>query len=190
MIGSDDGLYLFNTENKTARRIDIPQFKHSLSDKNIYSISQDKEGGLWIGTYFGGINYLNTSLLSIETYYPDALDGLSGKAVSQFCEDKSGNLWIATEDGGLNYFDVKTKEITQPVKTSYHNTHALLLDGDDLWIGTFSRGIDVYNTKTKKLVNYRYSAKNTNTIDDDCIFSLYKTKSGDIYAGTPVGLNK
>src|SRR5690606_13076148 len=54
----------------------------------------------------------------------------------------------------------------------------------------FSRGIDVYNTKTKKLVNYRYSAKNTNTIDDDCIFSLYKTKSGDIYAGTPAGLNK
>ena len=190
MIGSDDGLYLFNTENKTAKRVDIPQFKHSLSDQNVYCLSKDEEGGLWIGTYFGGINYLNTSLLSIETYYPDILNGLSGKAISQFCEDKSGNLWIATEDGGLNYFDVTSKKISQPVKTTYHNTHALLLDGDDLWIGTFSRGIDIYNTQTKKMVNYRHSTKDVNTIDDDCIFSLYKTKSGDIYAGTPVGLNK
>src|SRR5690606_9164109 len=104
--------------------------------------------------------------------------------------DKSGNLWIATEDGGLNYFNVKSKLITQPVKTTYHNTHALLLDGDDLWIGTFSRGIDIYNTKTKKLTNYRYNASNLSSINDDCIFSIYRTKAGDIYVGTPVGLNK
>lgn len=191
LIGSDDGLYLFNTESKTAKRVDIPQYKYSLSDQNVYSIAKDKEGGIWIGTYFGGVNYLNTSLLSIETYYPDVLHGfLSGKAVSQFCEDKLGNLWIATEDGGLNYFDVKSKLITQPVKTTYHNTHALLLDGDDLWIGTFSRGIDIYNTKTKKLTNYRYNASDLSSINDDCIFSIYRTKSGDIYIGTPVGLNK
>jgi len=191
LIGSDDGLYIFNLENGTSRRIDIPQFKYSLSDQNVYSIAQDKEGGVWIGTYFGGVNYLNTALLSIETYYPDVLHGfLSGKAVSQFYEDPSGNMWIATEDGGLNYFDVKTKLITQPIKTSYHNTHALLLDGNDLWVGTFSRGLDVYNTKTKRLINYRYKSNDVNTINDDCVFSLYKTKSGDIYVGTPVGLNK
>ncbi|RRN76362.1 hybrid sensor histidine kinase/response regulator, partial [Pseudoxanthomonas sp. SGD-10] len=191
LIGSDDGLYLFNLDSRASKRIDIPQSKYSLSDQNVYSIAEDKEGGIWIGTYFGGVNYLNTALLSIETYYPDVLRGfLSGKAVSQFCEDPSGNMWIATEDGGLNYFDVKSKIITQPVKTSYHNTHALLLDGENLWIGTFSRGIDVYNTKTKATINYRYKSDDVNTINDDCIFSLYKTKSGEIYAGTPVGLNK
>jgi signal transduction histidine kinase/ligand-binding sensor domain-containing protein/DNA-binding response OmpR family regulator len=191
LIGSDDGLYLFNIESKIAKRVDIPQYKYSLSDQNVYSIARDKEGGIWIGTYFGGVNYLNTSLLSIETYYPDVLHGfLSGKAVSQFCEDKLGNLWIATEDGGINYFNVKSKLITQPIKTTYHNTHALLLDGDDLWIGTFSRGLDIYNTKTKRLTNYRFNAGNLNTINDDCIFSIYRTKSGDIYVGTPIGLNK
>src|SRR5690606_32500559 len=60
----------------------------------------------------------------------------------------------------------------------------------NLWIGTFSRGIDVYNTRTKKLLNYRYDARNIHTINDDCIFSIYRTTSGDIYVGTPVGLNK
>lgn len=190
LVGSDDGLYLFNTQHRSAKRIDVQQFQHSLSDQNIYSISKDKEGGIWIGTYFGGINYLNTALLTIETFYPDVTHGLSGKAVSQFLEDPAGNLWVATEDGGLNHFDTRSKKITQPIQTSYHNTHALLLDAENLWIGTFSRGIDIYNTRTKKLVNHRYDARDRSTINDDCIFSLYKTKAGEIYIGTPVGLNR
>jgi signal transduction histidine kinase/ligand-binding sensor domain-containing protein/DNA-binding response OmpR family regulator len=191
LIGSDDGLYLFDVGSKAIRRLDTPQLKYSLSDQNIYSIARDKEGGIWIGTYFGGVNYLNTSLLNIETYYPDVLHGLlSGKAVSQFYEDTTGNMWIATEDGGLNYFDTRTKVFTQPVKTTYHNTHALMMDGDNLWIGTFSRGIDVYNIRSRSLINYRSNIRDEHTLNDDCVFSLYKTKGGDIYAGTPVGLNK
>lgn len=190
-IGSDDGLYLFDLDTKKAKRIDMPQLQHSLSDQNVYSIYKDKENGIWIGTYFGGVNYLNPSQLNIETYYPDRRPGtLSGKAISQFCEDRFGNLWIATEDGGINYFNSVTKNISQPITTSYHNTHALLLDGDNLWIGTFSRGIDVYNTKTRSLTNYNSISGNKNTLNDNCVFSLYKTSNGDIYAGTPVGLNK
>ena len=191
LIGSDDGLYLFDMESKESKRVDIPQSHYSMSDQNVYSIARDREGGIWIGTYFGGINYLDVFLLPVETYYADVKHGmLSGKAVSQFCEDANGNMWIATEDGGVNHFDVRTKQITQPIQTSYHNTHALLLDDDNLWIGTFSRGIDVYNTRTGKLVNYRSNVRDEFTLNDDCVFSLYRTKNGDIYAGTPVGLNK
>jgi len=191
LIGSDDGLYLFDQIKREAKRIDIPQMRYSLSDQNIYSMAKDREGGIWLGTYFGGINYLNVSSLVIETYYSEMMRGmLSGKAVSQFCEDKKGNMWIATEDGGVNYLDVTTRQITQPIKTTYHNTHALLLDGDDLWIGTFSRGIDIYNTRTNQLTNFRSNINDERTLNDDCIFSLYKTRNGDIYAGTPIGLNK
>jgi len=191
LVGADDGLYLFNTTTKSATRVDEPYNKNSLSDQNVYSILRDHEGGIWVGTYFGGLNYLNTSVLSIEKYLSSDREGfLSGKAISQFCEDKKGNLWIATEDGGLNYFDVTTKKFSQPVKTSYHNIHPLLLVDDELFIGTFSRGLDVYNTKTKQIRNYRNIPGKSNSINDDCIFSLYRTRAGDIYIGTTRGLNK
>lgn len=191
LVGADDGLYLFNNITKKATRMDIPYDKYSLGDQNVYSLFRDREGGIWAGTYFGGLNYLNKSALSIDNYLPNNKAGsLSGKAVSQFCEDEKGNLWVATEDGGLNYFDKKTGKFSQPVKTSYHNIHPLMLVGNELWIGTFSRGLDVYNTKTRRLRNYRNRFDDINTIDDDCIFSLYKTKSGDIYVGTTKGLNK
>ena len=191
LVGSDDGLFLFHTGTGTSERLDIPYYKHGLSDQNVYSITRDRENAIWIGTYFGGINYLNTALLSVETFFPDILPGfLSGKAVSQFCEDPQGNLWIATEDGGVNYYDKKKKQISQPIKASYHNTHALLLDGNDLWIGTFSRGLDRYDLRSGRRENFRHDAGDPETINDDCIFSLYKTKNGDLLIGTPAGLSR
>ncbi|WP_407425836.1 two-component regulator propeller domain-containing protein [Arcticibacter sp.] len=191
LIGADDGLYLFSITTGTYGRVDIPGFRYSLSDQNIYSIAKDAEGGIWVGTYFGGVNYLSSSQSAIETFHPGPEHGLlSGKAVSQFCEDAKGNMWIATEDGGINYLDIKTRAITQPVKTTYHNTHALLLDGEELWIGTFSRGIDIYNIRTKKLTNLQFDPNNQNTLNHDCIFSIYKTRGGDILIGTYSGLNK
>lgn len=191
LVGADDGLYLFNTVTKKTDRIDVPYDKYSLGDQNVYSLYRDREEGIWIGTYFGGLNYLNKGALNIKSYLPNNKEGsLSGKAVSQFCEDDFGNLWIATEDGGLNYYDIRSEKISQPVRTSYHNIHPLIMIGDELWIGTFSRGLDVYNIKTKELRNYHSSSEDINTLDDDCIFSLFKTTSGDIYVGTTKGLNK
>ncbi|NDV70153.1 hybrid sensor histidine kinase/response regulator [Dysgonomonas sp. 25] len=191
LIGSDDGLYSFNIETEVLTRLDKSNSAHTLTDKNVYSMKQDKEGNMWIGTYFGGVNYLNMSTIPIESYYAETTQNtLSGRAISQMIEDDRNNIWIATEDGGLNYFDTRKRTFTQPIQTSYSNIHALLLDDDELWIGTFSRGIDIYNLKTKRLRNYRNTSHIATSLNDDCIFSIYKSFSGDIYAGTPFGLNK
>lgn len=191
LVGSDDGLYLFNIRDKFCKRIDVQNQNQSLSDQNVYSIIKDREDGIWIGTYFGGLNYLNPSILSMECYYPgNTHRELAGKAISEFIEDEKGNLWIATEDGGIHYFEVKSKKFSRPIVTSYHNIHALLLNGDELWIGTFSRGIDIFNLRTKTTVNLRHNPHDRNSLKDDCVFSLYKTKFGNIYVGTPAGLSK
>ena len=197
LIGSDDGLYLMEKSTGAVHRVDDPMNPSSLSDQNVYSIYNDREGGIWIGTYFGGVNYLSAKRNAIEHFYPGYSESyLSGKAVSQFCEDEKGNLWIATEDGGLNYFDVQKRQFRKiiPQKTgnglSYHNLHSLVLDKDNLWIGTFSSGIDVMNLKTNSFINYRFDGNNENSIDDNCVFALYKKKNSDIYVGTPFGLSR
>ncbi|MCE1156260.1 MAG: hybrid sensor histidine kinase/response regulator, partial [Bacteroidales bacterium] len=195
MVGADDGLYLLNKKTGLSSRMDDPKDFNSLGDQNVYSIYRDHEEGIWIGTYFGGVNYMSPNGNIIEHHYQNFSEHtLSGKAISQFCEDKSGNLWIATEDAGLNYFDTKTKKfkVYLPQKgrnsLSYHNLHTLALDGDRLWIGTFSRGIDVLDLKTGLFRNYFHSKTDTTTINDECVFALYKDSKGDIYVGTPFGL--
>lgn len=113
MVGADDGLYLLNKKTGQSARMDNPKDPNSLSDQNVYSIFRDHENGVWIGTYFGGVNYMSSNANIIEHYYPNAAEhALAGKAISQFCEDEKGNLWIATEDAGLNYFDTQTGRFT------------------------------------------------------------------------------
>lgn len=195
LVGADDGLYLLNKKTGESSRIDNTKDFNSLSDQNIYSIYKDHEGGIWIGTYFGGINYMSPNANIIEHYYPNFSDhSLSGKAVRQFCEDKSGNLWIATEDAGLNYFNTKTKHFKVYLPSerhnslSYHNIHSLVLDDYQLWIGTFSRGIDILNLKNNTFRNYSFNKDDSLSVNDNCIFAMYKDSKGDIYIGTPYGL--
>ncbi len=197
LIGSDDGLYLFNKKTAQYVRIDDPEDPNSLSDQNVYAIYKDREDGIWIGTYFGGINYLSQNSQVIEYYYPQpAKNSLSGKAVSQFCEDEKGNLWIATEDGGLNYFNTKTKQFktylpnTNKSEISYHNIHALVIFNNKLWIGTFSRGLDVMDLKTGEFTNYQFKQNDPNSLNDNCVFSIYKSKDDVLYVGTTGGLNR
>ena len=105
-LGSDDGLYTFNTTTGECLPTDDGQNKES-----IYACYQDREGGIWIGTYFSGVSYLSPKHKDIEWYYPNGTENsLSGNVISQFCEDPNGNIWIATEDGGLNLFDPRTKK--------------------------------------------------------------------------------
>lgn len=53
---------------------------YSLSDNAVYSLCKDREGGIWIGSYFGGVNYYPRFYTYFEKYYPKGTDnGLHGK---------------------------------------------------------------------------------------------------------------
>ena len=191
-IGTESGLYVYYTETD-----DLRHYTHnaadsySLSDNAIYSIYKDRSGGVWVGTYFGGLNYLPSSYPFKKSYHVPGSDGITGNAVREFQEDPEGNLWIGTEDAGLFYFDVSENEILDydfKDKLSYHNVHALLLDGDFLWIGYFSKGMDRVDLRTGT-VHHFSSRADGGTISADNVFSLYKDRSGNIWIGTTDGLD-
>ena len=188
-IGSDDGLYTFNTTTGECLPTDDEQ-----SHQSIYAFYQDREGGIWIGTYFSGVSYLSPKHKDIEWYYPNGTEhSLSGNVISQFCEDPNGNIWIATEDGGLNVFDPHTRKFRNDLlgknsrNIGYHNIHSLLYDEGKLWIGTFSRGVYIMDIATGKIRNYRNNRDNPRSIPNDHIYSIYKTRNGNIYLGTLSG---
>lgn len=184
-IGSDDGLYTFNTDTKKCNPINDEQKR-----KSIYACYQDREGGIWIGSYFNGVSYLSPKHADIEWYHSNGTpQSISGNVISQFCEAPDGNIWIATEDGGLNLFNPKTgifKSHFTP-KFGYRNIHALLYEQDNLWIGSFSKGLYIYNTRNGKVRNYRYEKGNPHSIPNDHIYSIFQTKEGSIYLGTLSG---
>ncbi len=166
---------------------------YSISDNAVYTFCKDKEGGIWAGTYFGGLNYYPKQYTSFKKFFPEyGINSISGNAVREICRDRQGNMWIGTEDAGLNKMDVNTGLFTHfhsddPKHTvSHSNIHGLLIDGDKLWIGTFHHGLDVLDVKTGKVVRH-YSAA-THALKSDFVYCLFRTRSGRIIAGTDRGL--
>lgn len=196
LLGTDEGVYVFNRTTKKVRSLDKGKIP-GLSDPAVHSITVDRMGGIWMGTMIGGINYQPFLRKKIETYTPYTNKmGFSGKIVTDFQEDPQGNLWIATEDGGLNYFNPSQETVKvflpHPGRNSlsYHNIRSLLLDGDELWIGTFSKGVDRLNLKTGQFTNYQNIAGDPTSLSDNSAYVIFKHSKGDVFIGTVWGLNK
>ncbi len=191
-IATESGLYIHNLQtNQTQHQEHDYYDPYSISDNAIHSIYKDREEGMWIGSYFGGIDYYPKAYTRFEKYYPlPESNSLSGTVVREFCEDTEGNLWIGTENGGLNKFDTQTKKVT-PYRNPrlYHNVHALCLDENQLWIGTYTKGLHLLDLKSGKLKQYE-AGQQDNTLNENSIYSMCKTSLGDLYIGTPNGLNK
>ena len=190
-IGAETGVYIYNLRlDKYVHLRSSTYDPYSLSDNAVYSLCKDREGGIWIGSYFGGVNYYPRSYTNFEKYYPKRADnGLHGKRVREFCRDNQGILWIGTEDGGLNRFNPKTKTFSFFAPSSaFTNVHGLCLDGDNLWVGTFSKGVKVVNTLTGAIVKTYQKTDSPRSLIDNSVFAIYRTAMGDIYLGTIFGL--
>jgi ligand-binding sensor domain-containing protein/signal transduction histidine kinase len=194
-IATESGIYTVNL--KTGN----PQLLHkqynnpySLSDNAVYTFCKDREGGIWAGTYFGGVNYYARQYTYFEKFFPKyGENSLPGNAVREICPDNRGNLWIGTEDGGLSQYNVKSGHFTnyqplgRPADISTSNIHGLLTTGNHLLIGTFEHGLDVMDIGTGSVIN-RHTVFTDTTLKSNFFYTLYKTGNGDILAGTSRGL--
>lgn len=196
LVGSDDGLHYFNTKTKEFTMMTATEFNDKgLSDRFIYPIYKDREGGLWIGTYYGGINYSPPSKGDFKGYSHSKFNNsVNGNIISCFCEDGKGNIWIGSDDGGLNHFDVTTEQFTHymPIagrnSLSYHNVHSLCLDDDRLWIGTYSRGLNVMDLKSGRFKLYSANPNDLNSLDNSSVYAIFKDSEQTIWIGTMLGI--
>ncbi|WP_195669543.1 hybrid sensor histidine kinase/response regulator transcription factor [Bacteroides intestinalis] len=177
-IGTESGIYVLKDD--VVQHITHEAYNDlSISDNAIYALCKDREGGVWIGSYFGGVDYIPKQYSCFENFYPIAYkNSISGYRVREFVSDWKGNLWIATEDNGLNYYDTHTglfthiSDKTKPVNISFTNIQCLNLVDDKLWIGTFTKGVDVLDLKTNHCKHYEKDGRPNSILNND-IFAIY-----------------
>ena len=190
-IGCDDGVICLNPKTREWKRLfdDLQMQYNKQSDRFVYAITSDTEGGLWIGTFYGGVHYISPVGKRFEAFSIDT--GLRGNVISRFCEDKYGRIWIASDDGGLMCYDLKTqlfKDYPHQDLLSHQNTHALSFSGDELWIGTYTNGIQVLNIETGTLRQYTQT-QDPHSLDNSSCYALYTDIRGWTWVGTMDGLN-
>ncbi|MBO9633567.1 MAG: response regulator [Chitinophagaceae bacterium] len=195
-LGTETGIYIFDL-NKGITGVVQKEYgnPYSITDNVIYSFCQDKEGGTWVGTFFGGINYYSQQTNRFQKYFPhNGPDRLGGNLVHEICQDDQQHIWIGTEDAGLHKLDTRTGHIKQFMpgngkgSISYQNIHGLVACGNELWIGTYEHGLDVMDLRTEKVIRHYNAGNGPNDLHSNFIVTLYKTRKNEIMVGTWTGL--
>jgi len=193
-IASESGVYIYDLQTKKVRNLrKNPSDPYAVSDNAAYCITIDKENGIWIGTYFGGVNYHQKQYDQFKKYFPrKSENAIVGSAVREIHKDEKGNLWIGTEDAGINKFNLQTKKFVnfQPDGTksglSFYNIHGVLPRGNKIWIGTFEHGLDVMDADSGRIIkHYNHT---TSSFKSDFIVSFYETPQKKLYVITSVGI--
>ena len=95
-FGTNDGLNKYDGYLFTVFRPSKSD-SSSISSNLVFSISEDQDSRLWIGTTGGGVNIfdLKTETFSHLKHYPDNPNSLSSNHIRCIESDRQGRVWIA-----------------------------------------------------------------------------------------------
>ena len=176
-IGCDDGLINLDPQTGEWKKFD---------DRFVYAITNDTEGGMWIGTFYGGVKYISPVGKRFDGF--SMANGLSGNVISRFCEDRQGRIWVGSDDGGLMCYDGHFVSYPHQDWLSKRNVHALCTDNhNNLWIGTYTDGVIVMNLETGSMRQYMQTS-DANSLDNSSSYAIYQDTHGNIWVATMEGL--
>ncbi|MDU1892533.1 MAG: two-component regulator propeller domain-containing protein [Dysgonomonas sp.] len=186
-VATEAGIFVIDQKQNITHHItEDTSNPYALSDVLTENIYQDKEGGIWIGCKFGGINYLPNRINKFEKYFPTRENTtISSKHIREIREDKKGNIWIGTEDAGVMLFDPIKKKFKTQNNLSYKKSLAIYPRKEEVWIGYFKNGLDKVNTNNN--VTIHYSAEDLG-LDEESVCAICEDRYGKIWVGNTWGV--
>jgi signal transduction histidine kinase/ligand-binding sensor domain-containing protein/DNA-binding response OmpR family regulator len=170
-IATQQGLYVLDPATEQhARHLHSGANQFGLPNNSVWHIYEDRRQNIWLGTYSGGLCYMNPNEREwLENFAPDE-SPLNSKVVSGFAESDDA-LWIATEGGGANRMDKRSGEFTYLTAAangeglSHNNVKSLVADGERrLWIAMFRGGLDCYDMRSGKFRHFKHNPRDTNSL--------------------------
>ena len=155
-VGTDSGL----DELRSAAR----GFAHVLRGRQISRVLEDQAGALWVGSYDGGLERLDSSGRVLESFRHDAQrsGSLASDDVRAVLEDQAGRLWVGTADG-LDLLERSSRQFThyrhdRSEVASLRDSFIMSLYQDEtglVWIGTRNGGVSRWNPHSWELGAHR-----------------------------------
>jgi len=143
-VGTTRGeIFKWDTIEKEARLYTNPQQKIYKSWYMINEIYMDREGGIWIGTQWHGVDYLNTQNNNWIHYRHNPEDPMSFPSPTAYSiiEDRDGKIWVGTEAGPC-YLDPNGQSwhlLATEIQLPDNSAYGLLMDESNrIWMSTKS----------------------------------------------------
>lgn len=185
LVGTFDGIFALDPESgqivKVAGYDDI---NHSLSHYSIYAFCVDHDHTLWVGTFAGGINYLNKFTNRFVLHRPEDELNIRTGIYGAITYESPSNLWIATEGYGLLNYNYQTNTshyyLIDPSAHFAFNTNiikSVFYEDGYVWCGTTKGEIYKFNIRTKTFSLYhKYPVEYS-------IYSIIRDRKGNLWVG-------
>ena len=191
-VATNDGLCRLTQDERgfTAMR-HRPGVADSPSSNIIYSLLEDPEGGLWIGTYTTGLDHWDRRTGKFEHYAfdPGNPGSLSDNLVNSLAYDAKGRLWVGTNNG-LNrfedgsfvryHYDAKRRD-----GISSNAIQRMLVDSKGiLWISTRGGGLMRYHPETDSFSHLT----RRDGLPNNIAYSILEDRTSDLWIVTQTGV--
>jgi signal transduction histidine kinase/ligand-binding sensor domain-containing protein len=174
-----------------------PENPNSISFYYIYSIYEDSDNVLWVGTAVGLEILDKKTNRFIPCIYSSNINE-QWYRINDILEDRFGYLWIGTNRG--LYYQKKEgllDTLFQKVPDFCTNNIEIRKITEDpsgaLWFGSTGEGLFLLtpeNRKTMTFKKYSHNPADLSSISDDIVQSVYVDYYGVLWLGTSSGLNR
>lgn len=151
--------------------------KNGLPSNDIYAITKDRKGNLWVGTNKGLSRFRDGKFTNFTTQH-----GLPDDYITLLLEDKQGRLWVGTQ-GGLAIYRDDSFYVPQVVTGLYGEIIRAIYEGEDgcLWI---SASQNLLRVKEGKLTTYTLESG----LPDKFIYQVLEDSKGNLWGNSNRGI--
>lgn len=155
------------------------------SNNRVYSIVEDRQRQLWVGTA-EGLERVDATRQNHTVYRHDPGNPktISANDIGTVFEDSTGILWIGTSSGGLNRFEPTSDSFirfTRDEGLPSNDVFGIVEDDQrNLWLAT-DRGLARFNIASESFRTYNVTDGVPNNPFDNK--TLFRNQKGEIYFG-------
>ena len=162
----------------------------------IISVTEDRDGLLWLGLAGNGIKSFNKKSGDFERYYYDPADtsGISDYVAIKVFADSKDNIWIGHSSMATDRFNKRTRRFTHYKHDPYDSTsissNIVTSFYEDpkgnIWMGTSAGGLCYFDYHQEKFTTYTTK----HGLPDNSVYSILIDNKNYLWLGTRNGLSR
>ena len=186
-----DGLNAYNYEEQTFTAYQHnPEDPHSLITNDVTDIcpSTQDEDGLWISTYYRGIEYLDINSGQFTHYNKRNVPDLPSNQIWTVLDGGDGNLYIGHVGSGFSIFSPKNKSVKNfrnetgnPMSLPGNDVFCIIKDANgNIWLGT-NNGLALYNAANENFITFKNNKNDKYATLSNRILSIRQLKDNRLW---------